>query len=297
MEKSAENQPERDAAPAPENHSAGARIVVGIDNEEASQRAVDWALRRSRVVAADIRVVSVEEDFWEQPPAAEAVLTLTRERVTAALPDQEFTAVVLAGPIVETLLASSADADVIVLGSHRQHPLRSALAGSLPLRIAARATCVTVVVPQDWQPREGSIVVGIGDDESSAGALDWAVAEAARLDRPLEVVHAWQQPQTDLVNAAFLIDDDVLRDQHQAHLAAAVARAGAREPGVRIRSHLMRSDASDALSIRAGAAQLLVIGTHHRSPLVEWVVSGTAQSLLRELPLPVAIVPTLNPAN
>jgi nucleotide-binding universal stress UspA family protein len=268
------------------------RILVAIDNETASQQAVDWAVRRSQRTAGDVRVVSVDEEFWEEPPATAAVISSTSARIAETLPSMRLTTTVLAGPIVETLVAASVEADILVLGSHRLHPVRSALAGSLPLRIAARSACVTVVVPEDWHPREGSIVVGVGLDWTSGPALEWAAAEAARLGRTLDIVHAWQPGNNETMIAALEPDDMALRKRHRRQLDAATARAHALQPKIHIQSHLVRARADDALSIRAGGAELLVIGTHHHSPVAEWVVDGTAQSVLHTLPVPVAIVPT-----
>jgi len=265
--------------------------LVAVDNEQASQRAVDWAIRRGERTPTELRVVSIEEEFWEEPPASEVVLAGVASRIAHVMPSQPESTSVLAGPIAETLIELSRQSDLLIIGSHRRHPVRAALAGSLPLRIAGRSHCTTVVVPEDWEPREGGIIVGIDDDESCTAALDFAAMEAARLSLPLEIVHAWSTWEPWAVVALVSPQDAVVEALHRDHLSAAVARAQSVAPGILIRPRLVSGTAHDALLQSTGGAELIVIGTHRHSPLVEWAVDGAALALMAATNVPIAVVP------
>jgi nucleotide-binding universal stress UspA family protein len=167
--------------------------------------------------------------------------------------------------------------------------VRSVLTGRLPLRIAEHAACPVVVVPDDWQRRTGSVVVGLGDDDSSDGAIAFAAAEAADLGVELRVLHAWSPPSSTADLPVDLADPVDLRSVHGERLADVARRARERCPEVR--EHLHEGAAGMALVALAADAALAVVGTHRTGPIGEFLVGSTAASLLRDSRTPVCVVP------
>lgn len=272
------------------------RIVVSIDTEAASQVAVDWVIRRARREPAEIRVVKAFDMLVDEPPDDAELLEATRSRIEEAVPGATVTTALIDGSIMEALVGQSASADLVVIGYHRRHPVLSTLSGALPARFAARSHCSTVIVPEDWEPRDGGIVVGVGDDDVADTAVEFAVREAQHPRRALEVVHSWQlpTPSWDAV-AALVASADDLRDAHRDILGSLVTRLRDAHPALDIREALTEGPAATSLLDAADDAELIVIGTHRRGPVSGLLLGSTAVDLLPRSRVPVCVVPLLAP--
>jgi len=144
--------------------ATGGRIVVGVDDSTDAETALRWALREAVLRKATVEVVHA----WPLPmsalpfgatlvvPADEAELDEAARQhldglVDAALaelpgdkPDVIRTAV--PGDAVMTLLDVSADADLLVVGSHGRTGLRKLLLGSTASNVVQHAACPVVVI-------------------------------------------------------------------------------------------------------------------------------------------------------
>ena len=272
------------------------RIVVGIDSEAASQVAVDWVIRRARERAVDIRLVTAFDLLLDDPLAVEELLERTRSRIEHAVPGASLTTTPIDGSVMEALVGRSREADLVVVGYHRRRPVLSALAGALSARFAARSHCATVIVPEDWTPRDGSVVLGIGDDDAARTAMEFAANEATHPHRDVDVVHAWQlpTPSWDAVGALVASADD-LHDAHQQILADAVQGMRESNPALTIRDTLVEGPAAAALAERSADADLVVVGTHRRGATSGFLLGSTVLDLLPQSHAPVCVVPLLAP--
>jgi len=272
------------------------RIVVGVDSEAPSQVAVDWVIRRARQKAVEIRLVTAFDLLIDDPLAAEDRLERTRQRIVEAVPAASVTTTLIDGSIMEALVGRSRDADLVVVGYHRRRPVLSTLAGALPARFAARSQCTTVIVPEDWEPRDGSIVLGVGDDDAARTAVDFALAEATHPQRAIEVVHAWQlpTPSWDAIGALVASADD-LHDAHREILEGTVKEMRESHPALTIRETLAEGPAVGALLDASTEAELLVLGTHRRGAVSGLLLGSTVLDLLPRSPVPVCVVPLLAP--
>lgn len=272
------------------------RIVIGIDTEAASQVAVDWVIRRAQREPAAIRLVKAFDMLIDAPLRDAEMLARTKARIEEAAPGAEVETKLIDGSIMEALVGQSSSADLVVLGYHRRHPLLSALSGALPVRFAARSHCATVVVPEDWEPRDGAIVLGIGDDEVAETATEFAVREAQHPRRPLELVHAWQlpTPSWDAIGALIASADD-LHDAHRDILGGVTDRLRQTHPALEIRESLAQGPTALALLDAAQDAELVVLGTHRRGLASGLILGSTAIDLLPQSRIPVCIVPLLAP--
>lgn len=272
------------------------RIVVGIDTEAASQVAVDWVIRRAQQKPVEIRLVKAFDMLIDEPVGDAELLERTSRRVQDAAPGAAVTSALIDGSIMEALVGQSASADLFVLGYHRRHPVLSALSGALPARFAARSHCATVIVPEDWQPREGHIVLGVGDDDVSDTAVEFALREAQHPRRVLEVVHSWQlpAPSRDAL-AALIASADALHDAHREILASLVTRLREENPALEIRETFAEGPIVPALLDAAADAELIVVGTHRRGAISGLILGSTVVDLLPQSRIPVCIVPLLAP--
>lgn len=265
------------------------RITIGLDSSDAASTAVDWVVGWHRSRDAQIAVVTAFDYLVEEVDADVAVLERAAARIREALPDAHVDTAMADGSVPGVLERRSRTTDLLVIGSHRTRHVRSVLTGRLPLRIAEHAASPVVVVPEDWNRRGGSIVVGLGDDESSDAAIAFAAAEAGDLGVELRVLHAWSPPSSTADLPVQFLNPDELRAAHGARLTAVARHARQRCPAVR--EHLHEGAAGFALVALAADAALTVVGSHRSGPIGEILVGSTAASLIRDSRTPVCVVP------
>jgi len=260
-------------------------VVAGVDASTASVAAIRWAAKEARRRGTTLRLLHacILED---RAPLSGGDSDLLLEHAgrwlrrgagiaREAAPGVRVEVSLEVGLAVDLLLAESADAAVVVLGSHGLGGLRGALIGSVALRIAAEASCPVVVVRGHADPG-GPVVVGLDATESSEHALQFALDKASTHRTPVLVVHA------------FL---DGHEPTEQRGLEARVATWARKYPALTISSRAVRDrHPSHALLLAAPAAQLIVVGTRGRGPVAGGLLGSTGNALLSHAACPVAIV-------
>ncbi|WP_309710737.1 universal stress protein [Pseudolysinimonas sp.] len=266
------------------------RISVGVDPRNAASTTVDWVSHWHRAQHAQLTLVTAFDYLVEEVDEDATRLEREAARLQAALPDAVVDTAMADGSVPGVLARRSRVTDLLVIGSHRTRHARSVLTGRLPLRIAEHAACPVIVVPDDWQRRTGSVVVGLGDDESSDAAIAFAAGEAGDLGGELRVLHAWWPPSSAADGSPLMLDQIALRTKHGERLAEVARRARERCPAVR--EHLHEGAAGGALVALSADAALAVVGTHRTGPIGEFLVGSTAASLIRDSRTPVCVVPS-----
>jgi nucleotide-binding universal stress UspA family protein len=144
------------------------RIVVGVDGSAAAHDALRWAvdeaeLRNARLVAIHawsfVPLAPMDDQGMLAMPAGDLPGQLEAERGAAAAELDDAVAAVLAvspsieiekrlveGDAGEVLVSESADAELVVVGSHGRSGVRAALLGSVSRHVTAHAPCPVVVV-------------------------------------------------------------------------------------------------------------------------------------------------------
>ena len=139
-------------------------IVVGVDGSPNSEHALDWAMQEAAIRHAPLTVVAVHavpKSYWgrlpvvgqSDTPALEelrrGVEEMTQQSVgrfgDASPPSVNIRAV--NGFPVEELLATSQDADLLVVGSRGAGGFARLLTGSVSSQVVQHATCPVVVIP------------------------------------------------------------------------------------------------------------------------------------------------------
>ena len=137
----------------------------------------------------------------------------------------------------------------------------------------------------------GPVVVGIDGSPESRVALRWAAEHAARVEAPLEVVHAWREPMAFVPEAypVGLVEMGRMDDAARAMVSAELAAIGL-EPGEVVITAVHGRSAHGLLQ-RCTDAQLVVVGRHGAGhhPLL----GNTAEQVARHAPCPVAVVPII----
>lgn len=270
-------------------------IVVGVDEHDASDRAVDWVALRRVIPGSHIEVVTVANGWGGDVPALDRRLHLATERLTGAHPRVEVTTATLFGAPDRVLVETAARADLLVIGSRRQHRVRTALDGWMPERVPTLSTVPTVVVPEDWRPTHGDVLLGV-DDASGDTALRFAGAQAVRDHRRLTLVRAWKAPVSARVGGLSVLEDpDLIREHARSVLVDAERLLHIRFPGLRHRPVLEEGDPSEVLGRHASDASVIVLGRQHRSVLGGLFFGSTAHELIAASRTPVCIAPLRTP--
>jgi len=275
------------------------RVIVAVDGGPASRAALNWALARAEQVPLQVELTTVVELGWSPvggpdddfQPAYERALAEAGHYVAQNFPTVKATSVVRRGAPVDELVRASADADLLVIGTNKTGALVGAVHGTLPLRLAAHAVCPVAVVPAGWTPHGDKVVVGIEDDGTMDAPLDIAVAEAARREAQLELVHAWSIPATLGVDFGAAVPFDALAEAHEDIVLRAFERVRSEHPTIALSTTLMQGAAAPALVEAAATASLLVVGTHGRGAVAGLILGSVSHDVLLNMPCPVIVVP------
>jgi nucleotide-binding universal stress UspA family protein len=146
---------------------ARARIVVGIDGSEQSQRALRWADFVARAMDCDLEVMiawqlypgigfgasmaSVPPD-WDPARYAADAARHTVEEVFGTDPPPTLRVTVQEGSAAQVLLQASKDARMLVVGSRGHGGFAGLLLGAVSAASAEHAKCPVLVVHGDTPP-------------------------------------------------------------------------------------------------------------------------------------------------
>jgi nucleotide-binding universal stress UspA family protein len=287
-------------------------ITAGIDGSQESLAALAWAAREAvrrglalrvvhawrvqspEVVETGIAGVADSQAEWVHRAVTEAVGTVTERH-----PDLEVTTDVVEGPVVDTLVAAAAGAELLVLGSRGHGPIVGFLLGSVGQQVIAEATRPVVLVRAGDQPSVEAagreIVVGQqGDPEDSAAVLRFAFDAAAARGATVRVVRAWTLPPVFAYSPGSLkLLDEAggLEPYEKKALAAAVRPWRERFPDVPVEEHVEMGSAGQVLLSVAGTAQLMIVGRRAHRTAVGARIGSVAHGVLHHADCPVAVVP------
>jgi nucleotide-binding universal stress UspA family protein len=297
-----ENANSAHVAPALEEHPADPiveSIVLATAGGRAGDGAMRWVTHRGKMHRLNVLVLTVAEtggfgaELSERALAAERTAAeRTADEIARKAPSAEVDWRVDIGDARERLAAASAQEDMAVVGSNRAGSLEGMLGATFSIKLAEAVECPAIVVPKDWKPGRGPVVVGIQGDTQDEAPLQFAVHEARVLHRSLRVIHAWNLPIT--AEAEPLAED--ARGTHRSVMQTAVSRLQAANPDLEIEGVLAEEYPSSALTRGASGAELLVVGTHGRKAIDRFFVGSVSREILSRPPCPVAVVRPGRPA-
>jgi nucleotide-binding universal stress UspA family protein len=198
------------------------------------------------------------------------------------------------GHPAKVILARSREtrADLLVLGPHAKHNLFDF--GSTARAILCRsATPIWVQAAPPESVRR--ILVPVDFSEHSRRALDRAGALASRLGASLRLLHCYSPPDLAYGIGPDTVPGPVYVVEQQRQEAVDDLQEWTREfassSSVEVDSELVEGEVTDKILEAAGAADLVVIGTHGRTRLSRFLLGGVAYGVLRRSAKPVLAVP------
>jgi nucleotide-binding universal stress UspA family protein len=273
-------------------------IVVGVDRSGRSASAVVWAADEAERSGRSLRLVCAT---GEGSPEAGAEPDLVRLGRRLALAELE--CVVETGNAQEVLLASAADASLLVVGRRGMGTAQRLVVGSTSIAVAGRAPVPTVVVPEQWmQPTMASAPVVVGIEPANPGrpsaadehVLGFAFSRAAHLRVPLIVVSAWAVPA---LLAWSPLDVGSSRAGSEDALDERLAPWRTRHPDVEVVARAVAEPAAHALREAAAVGQLTVLGRHSTERPHAFRLGSTAREVLHHAERPVVVVPPPHQAS
>jgi nucleotide-binding universal stress UspA family protein len=171
-------------------------IVVGVDGSDASRAALLWALEQgarsgSRVTGVTVWPVGVELEVLLDAASAEALSDSLGCGSLSAVP--QIASATLTGSPGAVLVDRARDADLLVVGSHRQLAHRPGTTVDSFCLHHSRTPVAVVPGPRTAPPGvPGPVAVGVDLTPHSAAALRWAAHQAHAQDAELVVAYAWQ---------------------------------------------------------------------------------------------------------
>jgi len=273
------------------------RIVLGVDAGSGEQ-ALEWVIRRVVNRPAHVRLIRAFDLVDADPDEEDARLQHAKAEILRRSSSTEVESILVTEAIPAALLSASEDADLLVIGARRHRRFASALTGSLPLSLAARSSCVTVIVPDDWSPAmHRTVVVGVAGDHTDDRAMLFAAREAQAAGAELEAVHAWTITVPTMASPDMVIEPADERALHRGILSRALETIRAAYPKVRLRGLLEQRLPSTVLTEHAGRGEMLVLGSHRWGVLTGMVLGSTARAVLPAAAAPLCIVPPSVPQH
>jgi nucleotide-binding universal stress UspA family protein len=258
-------------------------VVVALTDESTARAAAAWVIERARSKPVQVRLVSELEVNAAGPDAADRLLAQTALRIQEGVLGTLVETVLVDRPLLHELLAQSETADLIVIGSHPDPVIRDGSTASLPVSLAARSRCPAVIVPDDWRPGDGPVVVGVEALDLSREAGKFAAHEAIDSDRELLVVHTWEPWSAQNTRAA--------QFEHETTLNTIVDRIRADFPNARVRGMLREAVAHDGIIASSRDAYLVVLGTHGLGRETGLVLGAIHQEVMIHGSVALCVVP------
>lgn len=136
-----------------------------------------------------------------------------------------------------------------------------------------------------------AVIVAVDDAGTAADAVDWASAEAAALQCPLRIVHAFHPPLPDPYCVAAATDNLLTaRTTAEVMLRRAAARARSVASDIELSTAALRGTPGHALLDEAAGARLLVLGRRARHGLRGLLSRSVSIHLAAHAPCPVVVI-------
>lgn len=138
-------------------------------------------------------------------------------------------------------------------------------------------------------------VVGVDGSEPSLRALDWAVAEAARQDAPVRIVHASAFDSYIEMAIPAGTTPTSHRDLAEKIVSTATDRAARIAPGVAASAEIVADEPVRVLVGLAPEAYAVVVGNRGQGEIASMLLGSTSLTVVGRAPCPVVVVRGADP--
>lgn len=286
-------------------------VVVGVDGSADAARAIRYAtgeigrsggrLRLVHVVPETVPMAAMLPMFGADAlvEVGRRLLVEAETLVSESSADEVAVETVLAhGPRVDSLIAHTHDAALVVLG-RRPSLLAHIRTGSTTSAVASRAACPVVGVPEEWTqaPRHGRVVAAVDGSATTSAVLEAGLAAARDRGARLVVLHAWRPlaPYESVLSGPRAAE--TWQRQAEPVLWAMLAGHRAAYPEVEVQVDLHYERTADALVAAGRTADLMVLGRRGDGHALGGVLGSTPRAMLRAGVCPIEVVPVPEPVR
>lgn len=259
-------------------------VVVGVDGSGPSDAATRWAIERAARLNLDLAFLHASGRDGDGDDASRSVLDRAVMSARSQAGIGRVRGLMVLGDAMEQLITASAEAAIVVVGSHKTGFLRGRVFGSRSLRLVAGALCPVAIIPEASGRTRRGVAVGVADSSAGSRAVRFAATEAAALGEELTLIHG--DISTPLGSADRDVDTVSASDRL---LAAARRLAIETAPGLAVRVRGLRRPAAVALADAAPTSLLLVLAAS--SGRSGAAVGRTTHDVLMNLAGPAVVVP------
>ncbi|TYB45001.1 universal stress protein [Actinomadura chibensis] len=271
-------------------------IIVGIDGSAHAWRALDWAADYAVRHRLPLRLVHGSRALVADGTIPDdALRRLIAEREDLLAEARQYALKLHPGLDVETrlvtkdpgraLVAESAEAELVAVGSRGLGGFEGLLFGSVGLYTAAHALCPIMVVSRSApHPADApaEIVIGIEGRPEERAFVEWAVEEASSRGARVLALHA--------VGGEF--GSPHRRVIEDMELSEALAGIGERYPDVPVDQLVSDRAPSHALVEASKNAALVVVGARRGRGLPGMALGRVNHAILHHAHCPAVVVPT-----
>lgn len=268
-------------------------IVVGMDAGEPVDAVVGWVadrLEHSKEPAV-VTLTAIARP-WDDREQAEVALRRARQVLGTPASVHRVVELTRHGDPAAELVAAASSAALLAVGTAPLPLVASITHASLALKLAGRTPCPLIVVPAGWAPHRGPVVAAWTDDGSAETVVARAAAEADRAGVELEVIHSWDLPSALGLDEGARRDRPLRRAAETAELASVIAEAQATHPALDISESVNGRGAYAVLRGRSASASLIVVGSHGRGAIADFLVGSVGDDLIRTAKCPIMILPS-----
>jgi nucleotide-binding universal stress UspA family protein len=275
-------------------------VLVGVDESQEAQHAVDWAVADAATTGSTVTVVHVV------PPLSAAVMDITPEmgrylerraqkmlnatvqRAEQVTPGVKVDARLLHGNPPAELITLADEADQVVLGSRGTGGFASLLLGSVGAEVAAHARRPTVIVREQGH-RRGPVIVGVDGSERGDSALEYGFAYAARHGLALQALHTYPYYVVTPPFPTRPVDVGKLRDEAEKVAQDALGRWSAKFPDVLSEWAVAQGGAARHLLEGSEGSSLLAVGCRGHGGFAGLLLGSVSQAVIRHAHCPVVV--------
>lgn len=281
---------------------SASRVVVGVDGSPLSMAAVTAAARAASARGLPLHVLHAFAvdlpmlGFGELSDGSDVVSTHARRlvadgvaRAHAVDPALTVTTSIRDGYASQALVDAARTAALVVVGAMGHGVLSRASVGAVAMQVVTHARCPVLVVGHEraQAPDAATVVVGVDGSKPSLRALAAAFDEAARRERTLRVVHAWEPRSASDPTLSSESSWSTYEAELQRTLETSLATPRAEHPHVVVESVVVTGEPVQALIDNAADAELLVVGSRGSGGFAGLHVGSTALRLMGRSPCPV----------
>lgn len=251
-------------------------IAVGVDGDEDSARAAQWAAGWASQLGLSLKIITADRTTGDQDAlrlSLEAMAEEARAAIAANYPDLPVEVSVSIDNPVGAMIDESETAAVVVIGTRGTGGWRGTGMGSVAGSVAASSKCPTVVVPPGAAEQydvTGDFVVGHDGGAAATRAAEETVARAATQGRRVRVVQAGT-------------------DQEHFAVERAVERLRAAHPEVTIDFVSGPEDAAELLARESRTAAALIVATRGHRGVPGFLPGPTTLHLMQHAHSPVVV--------